>query len=136
MSPGPADKLARARVLLVDDDPAILKGLCAAFDRLGIATETAQDGAQAMERLIASAPDLMITDIIMPEREGLETIMAARARSPALRIIAMSGGGRVDSGEFLSVARALGAHAVLRKPFRPSQLIALAEEVLQTAGAA
>lgn len=123
-------QLAKTRILLVDDDPAVLKGLCAAFGRLGLTPETAKDGGQALKRLSASSPDLMITDIIMPDREGLETIMAARAQAPRLKIIAMSGGGRVDSGEFLNVARALGADAVLRKPFRPSQLIALAEEVL------
>lgn len=123
--------LQHARVLIVDDDPAIVKGLSAAFERLGAKTETATDGAQAIKRLAFAMPDLMITDIIMPEREGLETIMAARARGVAgLKIIAISGGGRLDGGELLGVARALGADAVLRKPFRPSQLIALAEELL------
>jgi CheY-like chemotaxis protein len=129
--------LRQARVLIVDDDPAILKGLSAAFERLGVRIETAVDGAKAIKRLTEAMPDLMITDIIMPEREGLETIMAARARgAPGLKIIAISGGGRLDSSEFLGVARALGADAVLRKPFRPSQLIALAEELLTEARAA
>lgn len=136
MTPLQVSALAGARVLVVDDDPSILKGLCAAFERVGIFADTAVDGAQALKSLMSSAPDLMITDIIMPEREGLETIMAARASAPDLKIIAMSGGGRVDSGEFLGVARALGADAVLRKPFRPSQLIALAQEVMAETEAA
>jgi CheY-like chemotaxis protein len=128
--------LRHARVLIVDDDPAILKGLSAAFGRLGVKTETAADGAQAIKRLTCSMPDLMITDIIMPEREGLETIMAARAcAAPGLKIIAISGGGRLDGSELLGVARSLGADAVLSKPFRPSQLIALAEELLTEAEA-
>ncbi|RZJ02103.1 MAG: response regulator [Brevundimonas sp.] len=130
-------RLAQARVLIVDDDPAILQGLCAAFERLGVRPETAANGAQAIKRLTCAMPDLMITDIIMPEREGLETIMAARAcAAPGLKIIAISGGGRLDGGEILGFALALGADAVLRKPFRPSQLIALAEELLTEAKAA
>jgi CheY-like chemotaxis protein len=124
-------RLAEARVLIVDDDPAILEGLCAAFGRLGVRPETAADGAQAIKSLTRATPDLMVTDIIMPEREGLETIMAARAGgAPGLKIIAISGGGRLDGGEILGFALALGADAVLRKPFRPSQLIALAEGLL------
>lgn len=130
-------RLAEARVLIVDDDPAILTSLCAAFDRLGVRPETAANGDQAIKSLTCVMPDLMITDIIMPEREGLETIMAARARSaPGLKIIAMSGGGRLDGGAILGFALGLGADAVLRKPFRPSQLIALAEGLLTGARAA
>lgn len=124
-------RLAEARVLIVDDDPDVLRSLCAAFERLGVRPETAGNGAQAMKRLTSVMPDLIITDILMPEREGLETIMAARAwNTPNLKIIAISGGGRLDGGAILGFALGLGADAVLRKPFRPSQLIALAEGLL------
>jgi len=123
-------RLGGARVLIVDDDPAILNGLNAAFGRAGSLTQTAGNGDEALRRIDTFMPNLLVTDIIMPDREGLETIMASRARNPELKIIAISGGGRIDSGEFLSTARALGADAILRKPFRPSQLLAMADQLL------
>lgn len=128
--------LTNVRVLLVDDDPALLRGLGIAFSRAGSQVVTACDGNEALQRMAERLPDLLVTDILMPNREGLETIMAARAEAPALKIIAISGGGRIDSGEFLSLALALGADAILRKPFRPSRMLSLAEGVLAQRAAA
>lgn len=124
-------RLTGVQVLVVDDDPSLLRGLSIAFSRAGCRVVVARDGEEALKQMAVSIPDLLVTDIIMPRREGLETIMAARARAPGLGIIAISGGGRIDSGEFLSVAQALGADAALRKPFRPSQLLKIAEDLLE-----
>lgn len=126
----PCGDLRGSHVLLVDDDPAILRGLDVAFQRVGCRVFTARDGNEALRVMAVAIPDLLVTDIIMPHREGLDTIMVARGLAPQLSIIAISGGGRIDAGEFLSLALALGADATLSKPFRPSQLLRIAEGLL------
>jgi DNA-binding NarL/FixJ family response regulator len=75
-------------------------------------------------------PDVVITDILMPQKEGIETIREVQERAPNTRIIAVSGGGMSHNLMFLDVARAFGADAVLAKPFRPAQLVDMVEQVL------
>jgi DNA-binding response OmpR family regulator len=71
-----------------------------------------------------------VTDIIMPVREGVETILAIKAHAPRTRVIAISGGYRVGPEDFLTLARHVGADDVLAKPFRPSALLAVADRLL------
>lgn len=105
------------RILVIDDNAdmrATLKGLLA---HLGYEVETAADGNQALGIHRACAVAVVITDIFMPGKEGMETIAAFKKEWPWVRVIAMSGGGDVARGSYLDAARHIGADAVLRKPF-------------------
>jgi len=113
-----------ARILVVDDDEAVRTSVRQALKRFGHMVTEAADGAAALRSLESEAVDLVITDIIMPEMEGIETIRILRRDRPDLPIIAMSGGGRGRSEDYLGVARTFGAACVLRKPFSPDDLLA------------
>jgi len=112
-------------VLVVDDEPSVRELLERALTLVGINFDSASDGNQAFEKLQTNHYDAVITDIIMPERDGVEIIMKIRETSPDIFIIAMSGGGRIGAQKFLELAKALGADATLFKPFKPSQIIAM-----------
>ncbi len=119
------------RVLLVEDDPDLLSLLTAAFTREGYQTFSAPNGRMGVQMLQRLKPDLMVTDIVMPEMEGIGAILEARRSTPATRVIAISGGGQYGrSHNFLEWASELGADEVLAKPFRMSSLITAARVVL------
>ncbi len=122
--------MRRASVLLIDDDVEMLRQLSAAFSAAGYEVDLAADGKIGMARFIASPADLVVTDIIMPEREGIETIVALKKANASVKIIAISGGYRVSPADFLELASHVGADAVLGKPFRLSDLVALADRTL------
>lgn len=112
-----------SHILLIDDEPAILEAVREILEMEGHAVFTASDGKQGM-RLYNSHPfDLVITDILMPEQEGLETIRQLRSSSPTLKILAISGGGRHGIVEFLAIAKRLGADLGLVKPFTQQELL-------------
>ena len=123
-------KLQGKSVLVIEDDFVLLKSMAEAFSRAGAVVAVAPDGALGMQQFTKSRPDLVVTDIIMPDKEGIETIAEMRAFAPALPILAISGGGRVKAGEFLSLARSLGATDVMAKPFRTQDLLDKAAELL------
>lgn len=119
------------KVLLVEDDPDLLLLLNAAFTREGFQTFSARNGRQGVQMLRTLQPDLMVTDIVMPEMEGIGAILEARRSTPATKVIAISGGGQYGrSHNFLEWASELGADEVLSKPFRMSSLITAARVVL------
>ena len=102
------------KILVIDDDHLVRYALSKILLSAGYEVVTASDGRRGMAVLWAEHPDVVITDIIMPDQEGIETIEEVRARFPSLRIMAMSGG----FGEaFLNVARKVGADYIIRKPF-------------------
>ncbi len=106
-----------ARILVIDDDDQVRGMLRQMLERAGYEVIEAPDGEEGM-RLYREAPsDLVIMDLIMPEKEGIETIMELRQRKPGLKIIAMSGGGRVGNTQYLHLAKSLGADNVMPKPF-------------------
>ena len=124
------------KVLVVEDDPDLLALLTSAFARAGFSTFGAKNGRLGVRMLAELHPDLMVTDIVIPELEGIGAIMEARRLSPATRVIAMSGGGKYGrSNNFLEWAAELGADEVLAKPFRVSSLITAARLVLDRARA-
>ena len=119
------------KVLVVEDDPDLLMLLTAAFVREGFETYSAKNGRLGVETVRTLKPDLMVTDIVMPEMEGIGTILEARRSSPDTKVIAISGGGHYGrSQNFLVWAHELGADEVLAKPFRMSSLIMAARVVL------
>jgi DNA-binding response OmpR family regulator len=126
-----AAPVAQKRVLLIDDDIELLRQMSAAFSLAGYQVRPAPDGKVGLARFTAEPPDLVVTDIIMPTREGVETIVALRRASQDVKIIAISGGYRVGPDEFLTLARHVGADAVLPKPFRLAKLVMLADGLLR-----
>lgn len=106
-----------ARVLLVDDDAFVRHSLETVLRRQGCTVVAAENGKQALRLLAQGEYDWVVTDLVMPEMEGMELIREVRRQFPAVRILAMSGGGRVAPCNYLPMARMLGAHRVLEKPF-------------------
>ena len=112
-----------AHILLVEDDAEVRRALRLNLEGFGHTVVEAGDGREAMEVLRSVSADVVVTDLVMPEREGLETILELRRHRPGLPIVAMSGGGRIAPGVNLSVALRLGAKRVLVKPFPVAELI-------------
>ena len=107
-----------ADILIIDDDEALRSTMRKILQRQGHAVREAADGASGLALLRESRPDLVVTDLFMPEKEGIETILELRAEDPDLPILAVSGGGvAMAPGLSLSDAEALGANASLAKPF-------------------
>lgn len=100
------------------------------LNRAGYKTDEAANGRFGIKRQKEAPADLIITDLIMPEQEGLETIMEIRRLFPQTKIMAMSGGGHDGVMDFLPMARKLGATRTLNKPFTTTQLLSAVKEVL------
>jgi len=124
-----------ARVLLIDDDELVRSMLDRHLARAGHEVVLAENGRLGLEAFRNGTFDIVVTDIIMPDTEGIETIISLRKMSLTLPIIAISGGGRQSPIGFLEPAKQLGASAVLQKPFTPKQLTALIEDLLGGAAA-
>ena len=105
------------RILVVDDNADMRASLRNLLLLLGYEVETAADGNQALAAQRAKAFALVITDIFMAGKEGMETIAAFKREWPLVRVIAMSGGGTRAKNDYLAVAKAIGADATLHKPF-------------------
>jgi CheY-like chemotaxis protein len=118
-----------AKIFVIDDDSAMRRATCRALEAAGHAVGAYENGRGAIHDIQNPPPDLLVTDIFMPEMEGLETIREARARQPEMPIIAMSGFS-FDERDYLGIAEKFGAVASLRKPFRPAELIELVNRLL------
>jgi CheY-like chemotaxis protein len=116
-------------ILVVDDDTNFRQMLCQTLERAGYRVVEAEDGNVAIRACETEVPGLVITDIIMPEKEGLETIQEIRAKYPEVHIIAMSGGGRISPDSYLPLAKGLGAVKTLQKPFRREEVIKAVQEL-------
>jgi CheY-like chemotaxis protein len=119
-----------ASVLIIDDDDMVRTMLLRTVTRGGHEAFGARDGVEGVARFREHPADLVITDIFMPNQEGLATIMELRRVTPDLKIIAISGGGARASLDVLPVAEALGAQKTLRKPFTPAEVMEAVNEVL------
>ena len=119
-----------SRILVVDDDEAVLEMLRATLEWEGYDVDGAADGNAAILAQRAHPADLVITDIIMPDKEGLETIVDLRRDWPDTKIIAISGGGRLATGDYLGVAQRLGASRVFPKPIEREKLLGAIRELL------
>jgi CheY-like chemotaxis protein len=109
-------------ILLVDDDAAIRRVVRRQLEGLGCRVTEAADGDAALACQHADPADILLTDMVMPGKEGLETIQDFRRRYPGMRLVAMSGGGVGDAGNYLKVAQAFGAVSLLPKPFTLEEL--------------
>jgi len=121
-------------ILVVDDDPDLLQSLRVLLESYDYQVIMASNAAAAVAAVSEQGPDLVLTDIYMPDADGFELINALRQHNLSVPVIAMSGGGRVGSYDNLSIATHLGAAAVIDKPFSNASLIDTIERVLADAG--
>ena len=119
-----------ARILVIEDEDEIRTMLCQVLEGEGYDVEEASDGMEGVELYRNKPADLIITDMIMPKKEGMETIMDLKLEFPNVKIIAISGGGRVGPEPYLEVAEGLGAERVFTKPFRIPELIEAIQNIL------
>ena len=119
-----------ARILLIDDDDLVRQTVRGILERAGHKVTEATDGAEGLQQATAQRPDLILTDILMPNEDGIEFILKLRKADAKAKIIAMSGGGSVQPVQLLAMARELGADDCLSKPFARAALLAKIESCL------
>lgn len=112
-----------ASVLIIDDDVSIRRVLRTALERRGYTVDEAGDGLAGVQRFRAVPADLVITDVFMPDQDGIETIQQLRDEFPDCRILAISGGALSGTAATLTDAKLLGADATLAKPFSIDELM-------------
>jgi len=119
------------KILIIDDEPHILLMLKKMLERIGYEIDLAANGNEGLELFKKIPSSLVITDIIMPEKEGLETIREMKRISPGLKIIAMSGGGKVSADNYLEIAKIFGASKVIEKPFTQQEMVSAVKELME-----
>lgn len=122
-----------AHILLIEDDPAVRDTFEIILSTDNHQVTTAENGAVGLERLAAGGIDLVLTDIIMPQCDGVEVIRTMRRQSDAPPVIAISGGARTSSVNYLEVAQMLGAQQILSKPVGALELLGAVKKVLAEA---
>ena len=117
------------KIVIIEDDDAIRESLSEILllnNYEVLATDNALD---VSDIIINFKPDILITDIITPDKDGIEIIIEIRKKYPDIVLIAISGGGRIDSESYLNTARYLGANATLKKPFTHDQLLEMIKNI-------
>ena len=117
-------------VLLVEDNKELREMLKMSLLRRSFTVLEAENGKDAITHFKPFITDLVVTDLIMPEEDGLKVVIKLRELKPSIKIIAISGGGKVGPGSYLNLAKALGADAIYSKPFSINDLIAKIEQLL------
>lgn len=125
-SPGANQK----RILVIDDDDMVRTFVRRALEGEGYVVSMAANGYEAMVQFRQFHPDGVITDLLMPERDGIETILEIRRLAPETPIIAITGGMTAMGSVYLKTAERLGADAVLSKPFTVTQLLTTVETLM------
>ena len=118
------------KILVIDDDAQIRYLLRQVMEWAGFEVIEADNGRVGMAKQRLHQADLVITDLIMPEQEGLETITTLKKEFPQLKIVAISGGGRIGPEAYLPAAQELGAHRIFTKPFDVLELTRAVKELL------
>jgi CheY-like chemotaxis protein len=111
-----------ARILMVDDEPRLREGMAEYLEHYGHEVRVATNGLEAVKALRDFSADVVVTDINMPDMDGIELVMALRETSSGIGVIAISGGGLFEKGMLLDSASALGADVTLQKPLDLDQL--------------
>jgi DNA-binding response OmpR family regulator len=120
-----------ANILLIDDDPALRQTMKKIMALAGHTVDEADDGSVGLDLFRERHYDLVVTDILMPEKEGIETIIELREANQAVKILAVSGGMTLDPTGHLEDAEALGADASLPKPFTVEEFTEAVEGLLK-----
>jgi DNA-binding response OmpR family regulator len=119
-----------AHIILIEDDPWISNIFRQLLENAGHVVDVAENGQQGFDMYRANPADLVITDIVMPVKDGLETILDLKNEFPHARVIAISGGGAIESDRYLSLAESIGAIKALQKPLTKEELLAAVDESL------
>lgn len=120
-----------AKILIIDDDLYIRKLLDRMLNRAGYQTVMAVDGNDGLKEFRVNKPDLVLVDVVMPEKDGLEMVFELLLESPGIKIIAMSGGGdRLGADECLNSMKSMGVSALIKKPFERQEILDLISYVL------
>ena len=117
------------RILVVDDDDGVREMVRQMLQRAGYEVSVAVNGKEGLKLFRSESPDLIVLDIVMPEKEGLETIRELRRDDPGVKVIAMSGGGRMGPQNYIDVALALGAQRAFAKPLDRKKFLAALDEL-------
>src|SRR5262245_58766083 len=125
-----------AKILVVEDDAQMRLLLRRALEGAGHQVVDAEDGVKGLKRFGESRADLVVTDIIMPGKEGIQTIIELKQSDPQIKVLGISGGGRTENLEFLRIAKKSGADRVLAKPFRTADFVKTVAELLGGGAAA
>src|SRR6266446_2657935 len=120
------------RVLVIDDHPEIRETLRWLLEGEGYMVGVAANGLEGLRVQRKEPADIVVTDIFMPEQDGIETLWKFREEFPGVPIIVMSGGGAARGADYLVVARELGAKKVLRKPLDPQELIDVVGQITRS----
>lgn len=118
-------------ILVIEDEDQVRSFLHKILEQEGYEVSDAPNGAVGMKIQRESPAELIITDIIMPEKEGIEIIMEIKKDFPGTKIIAISGGGQAGINTYLDMAKKLGAHSVLAKPFEIKEIISETNRLLE-----
>lgn len=118
------------RVLIIDDEDMVRATLRLTLEDEGYEVSEATDGNDGLRKVADFDPDLVITDIFMPDKEGLETIIDIRRQRPDLKILAISDGGRMQNYDTLKYAKRLGADRVQRKPFDSDKILEIVAQMV------
>lgn len=121
-----------ARVLLIDDDSMARHTVAMMLEQLGYHVLQADSGESGLIAFREELPHLVVTDLIMPKKEGIEIICEIKSEKPDTRIVAISGGGRLHAFDLLTMAQHLGADAMLRKPFGVRELADAVTQAITT----
>ena len=129
ITPNHGNLMPPCSILVVDDEPGIRELLSMILEAAGHSVIAAEDGIEAPKVMASREINVVITDLLMPERDGLEFITEIRAKYPKVKIIAMSGGGHIARDSYLRIARNFGAHIILEKPFTQANVLGAIEKV-------
>jgi DNA-binding NtrC family response regulator len=124
-----------ARILVIDDEVLVRGTLRTALERAGHEVLEARDGKEAIRHQWQTPADLAVTDILMPDSEGLQCIRELRRLDPQIRVIAISGGGQIKAADVLDMARRFGANRTFAKPLDITELLLAVEAELKARAA-
>lgn len=120
-----------AKILIIDDEEQVRSFMRKILQLSGHEVIEASNGKMGLKLYSDNPADLIITDLIMPEKEGIETILEIKGSDPAAKIIAISGGGQVLAEDYLSLAKGLGAFSTISKPFSRAKMMEVVKAALE-----
>ena len=118
------------KILIIDDDELIRLTCRNILKKIECDVIEAENGVQGLAQFKKERPSIVITDLLMPDKEGLETISEIKGSDKSVRIIAISGGGSTNNMSFLNIAKLMGADIILKKPFKPDDLLGAIKTLL------
>ncbi len=128
--PSGQENTAVPKILIIDDDELIRLTCRNILKKIECDVIEAENGVQGLAQFKKERPSIVITDLLMPDKEGLETISEIKGSDKSVRIIAISGGGSTNNMSFLNIAKLMGADIILKKPFKPDELLGAIKTLL------